>query len=52
MKFNSDSIVLERPEFNLLSTCVGINFLQLTFNKGLTSPLAHHPAEVVEEKSY
>ena len=31
---------------------VGINFLQPTFNKGSTSPLAHHPAEVVEEKSY
>jgi hypothetical protein len=23
-----------------------------TFNKGSTSPLAHHPAVVVEEKSY
>ena len=29
-----------------------IFFLQPTFNKGSTSPLAHHPAEVVEEKSY
>jgi hypothetical protein len=31
---------------------VGINFLQPTYNKGLTSSLAHHQAEVVEEKSY
>jgi hypothetical protein len=31
---------------------VGINFLQPTFNKGSTSPLAHNSAEVVEEKSY
>ena len=29
-----------------------MNFLQPTFNKGSTSLLAHHPAEVVEEKSY
>ena len=29
---------------------VGIKFLQPTFNKGSTSPLACHPAEVVEEK--
>jgi hypothetical protein len=26
--------------------------LQPTFNKGSTSPLANHPPEVVEEKSY
>jgi hypothetical protein len=26
---------------------VGINFLQHTFNKGSTSPLAHHLAKVV-----
>jgi hypothetical protein len=32
--------------------CVDIHFLQPTSNKGSTSPLAHHPAEVVEEKSY
>lgn len=31
---------------------LGINFLQPIFIKGSTSPLAHHPAEVVEEKSY
>ena len=31
---------------------VGINVLQPTFNKRSTSPPAHHPAEVVEEKSY
>jgi hypothetical protein len=27
-------------------------FLQPTFNKGLTSPLSHHPAEVIEKESY
>ena len=27
------------------SSSVGINFLQPTFNKGSTSPLAHHPAD-------
>lgn len=27
-------------------------FLQPTFSKGPTSPLSHHPAEVVGEKSY
>jgi hypothetical protein len=31
---------------------VDINFLQPNFNKGSPSPLAHHPAEVVEEESY
>ena len=31
---------------------VGIMFLQVTFKKGSNSTLAHHPAEVVEEKSY
>ena len=36
----------------VLTFCVDINLLQPTFNKGSTSPLAHHPAEVVEEKSY
>jgi hypothetical protein len=30
--------------------CIGINVLQPTFNKGSTSPLAHHLAEVVEEE--
>jgi hypothetical protein len=29
---------------------VGINFLQPTFNKGSTSSLAHHSAEVVGER--
>lgn len=29
-------------------TCTGILFFQPTFNRGSTSPLAHHPAEVVE----
>jgi hypothetical protein len=31
---------------------VGIHFLQVTFNKGSASTLAHYPAEVVEQKSY
>jgi hypothetical protein len=30
---------------------IGIIYLQPTFNKGSTSPLACHPAEAVEEKS-
>jgi hypothetical protein len=47
--------------FSLVQNCVldsaqkesvGITFMQPTFYKGSTSPLAHHPAEVVEEKSY
>jgi hypothetical protein len=29
---------------------VGIHFFATYFNKGSTSPLAHHPAEVVVEK--
>jgi hypothetical protein len=29
-----------------------MKFLQPTFNKGSTSPVAHHSAEIVEEKSY
>ena len=36
----------------LVVEIVGINFLQPTFNKVSTSPLAHHPEEAVEEKSY
>jgi hypothetical protein len=28
---------------------VGINVFQPSFNKGLSSPLAHYPAEVVKE---
>jgi hypothetical protein len=35
----------------VIKISVGITFLQPTFNKHSTS-LAHHPAEVVEEKSY
>jgi hypothetical protein len=31
---------------------VGINFSQTNFNKLSTSPLVHHPPEVMEEKSY
>jgi hypothetical protein len=31
---------------------VGIKFLQPIFNKGSTSPLAYHPAEVMEQNSY
>ena len=31
---------------------VGIDVLQPTFNKGWTSPLAHHPTEVVEEQNW
>jgi hypothetical protein len=35
-----------------IHTCpIGIKFLQPTFNKGSTSPLAHY-SEEVEEKSY
>jgi hypothetical protein len=30
----------------------GINILQPTFYKGSASPLAHHQAEAVKEKSY
>ena len=40
---------MENP---LSISLVGIQFLQPSFNKGSTSPLAHHPAEVVEDKSY
>lgn len=43
-----ESIIAMRPHL----TFVGMNLLQLTFNKGSTSPLAHYPAEVAEEKSY
>jgi hypothetical protein len=28
------------------------NFFATYFNKGSTSPLGHHPAEIVEEESY
>jgi hypothetical protein len=31
---------------------VGIHFFAAYFNKHLCFPLAHHPPEVVEEKSY
>jgi hypothetical protein len=42
------------PTFSSISFTVS-GFMwssQPTFNKGSTSPLAQHPAEVVEEKSY
>jgi hypothetical protein len=31
---------------------ISIKFLQLAFNKGSTSPIAHYPSKVVEEKIY
>jgi hypothetical protein len=42
------SVIDMRPHL----TSVGMKFLQPTFNKGSISSLAHHPAELVEEKSY
>ena len=42
------------PECGIKVVCyhhpVGINFLQPTFNKGSTFPLAHHPVDVVGGK--
>jgi hypothetical protein len=32
------------------ASCVDINSLHPIFNKDSTSPVAHHPTEVVEEK--
>ena len=32
--------------------CIGMQFFATYFNKGSISPSAHHPAEVVGEKSY
>jgi hypothetical protein len=37
---------------SLSQLSLGTNVWQPTFNKGSTSPLAHHPAEVLGEKSY
>jgi hypothetical protein len=36
--------------FVIIRLSVGITFLKPTFNKGSTSPLVHHPAEVIKEK--
>ena len=36
----------------ILQPIVGIYILQPTFNMDSTSPLDHHPTEVVEEKRY
>ena len=42
----------ETREFSTNIQHVGIHFLQHTFKKGSTSPLAHYTAEIVEVKSY
>ena len=44
---------IKRRKVPIIEPCsVGISFLQPTFNKVSASPLAHHPAEVVEEKRF